>query len=294
MLKAEHLYQPGRLLSRLVHGEDRKSTTATSSFGFALDVMTDELISNSIRWKGIYDIVTAEVVYRLLDEREHALDVGAHLGLMSIVMGLRVGCHGSVRSLEPHPEIFSLLQANANRFNSSLRCAVIQPLCAAASDIPGRQQLFQPEDWHRNTGLARLAAPNAGRVLPAVSVNCVILDSAFSDLFAPALIKLDIEGHELAALSGARKMLAGPVRDIVFEDLGSYPSPVMALLEKSGFHIFALSRFLSRPKLSSPDRKGVPRRADPNYLATRDPNRAIHRLGQSGWNVLKPLFSAAN
>ena len=72
------------------------SPTALSAFGFPLDVMPDELISNSIRRKGMYDVVTAEAIYRLLDRRAQAIDAGAHVGLMSVIMALRVG--GGVES----------------------------------------------------------------------------------------------------------------------------------------------------------------------------------------------------
>jgi len=106
---------------------------------------------------------------------------------------------------------------------------------------------------------------------------------------SPELMKMDVEGHELAVLRGAGKTLA-KLRDVVFEDFTPYPSPVMTLFEQNGFRVFALSRTLSRPVLSSPDRRSVPERADPNFLATRDPDRAHARFKAGGWNVLRKLF----
>jgi hypothetical protein len=79
------------------------------------------------------------------------------------------------------------------------------------------------------------------------------------------------------------------LRDIVFEDFGVYPTPAMSLLEDNGFSIFALHRTLFRPLLVSPDRRGMPAHADPNYLATRDPERARERFAAAGWNVLRRL-----
>ena len=63
----------------------------------------------------------------------------------------------------------------------------------------------------------------------------------------------------------------------------------MVLLEAMGFQVFALWRSLLRPKLVSPDRTGMPLNADPNYLATRDPDRAMARLEPLGWKVLTTL-----
>lgn len=250
--------------------------------------MPDELISNSVRRKGIYDLVTAEVIYRLLDPGAHALDVGAHVGLMSAVMALRAGAQGQVRSFEPHPAVFAKLCVNAERMNQRLGTEVIQACNVALSHSARQAPLYLPEDWAANTGVARLdnAARNSASV--PVMVECQTLDDA-SVFPSPALMKIDVEGHELAVLQGAPQTLA-KLRDIVFEDFGAYPTPVMSLLEQDGFSVFALYRTLHRPLLVEPRRPGVPKDADPNYFATRDPERARQRFAAAGWYVLRRLM----
>lgn len=249
--------------------------------------MPDELISNSIRRKGIYDLVTAEVIYRLLDPGAHAIDAGAHVGLMSVIMALRVGADGQVHSFEPHPAVYAKLSANADRLNHALGSEVIRARNTALSDSARQAPLFLPPDWMANTGVARLdsAARNSASV--PVMVECRTLDDAVMSP-TPELMKIDVEGHEQAVLQGAARTLA-KLRDIVFEDFGSYPAPVMSLLEHNGFRIFALYRTLHHPVLVGPHRPGMPKDADPNYLATRDPERARARLASPGWNVLRRL-----
>ncbi len=288
-MKPEYVYQPGRFLERLLRKPDRRSPTALTSFGFPLDVMPDELISNSIRRKGIYDIVTAETVYRLLDPNAQAIDAGAHVGLMSVIMALRAGVRGSVYSFEPHPAVYSVLCSNAARLNQALGAEVIRTRNLALSDAARHAPLFLPRDWNANTGVARLDGPDDAQPSTAI-VECQRLDDA-SPPEKPALMKLDVEGHELAVLRGASRTL-DKLRDIVFEDFGSYPTPAMSLLEAMGFRIFALYRTLSRPILAAPDRLDLPAKADPNYLATRDPDRARHRLRDVGWTVLRPLYAS--
>jgi len=286
-LKPEYVYQPARFLQRLLHKPDRSSPNALTAFGFPLDVMPDELISNSIRRKGMYDIITAEVVYRLLDVNAQAIDAGAHVGLMSVIMALRVWPKGIVQSFEPHPAVYEILCANAARLNEALKAGIMRTSNLALSDGPREAPLYLPQDWSANTGVARLDAPeNSGE--PAASVECQTLDDAVT-LEKPVLMKLDVEGHELAVLRGAPRTLE-KLRDIVFEDFGSYRTPAMTLLERQGFRIFALHRTLSHPILADPDRHDIPEKADPNYLATRDPGRAQERFKDVGWTVLRPLF----
>jgi len=286
-LKPEYVYQPGRLLRRLIHKTDRTSAGALTTFGFPLALMPDELISNSVRRKGMYDIVTAETIYRLLDPKEQAIDVGAHVGLMSMIMALRVGREGSVHSFEPHPAVYAVLRSNAARVNAALGGDVVETQSLALSDAARQAPLFLPEDWTRNTGVARLnPAQNSAPV--SSLVDCQTLDDAGLP-GAPTFMKLDVEGHELAVLRGGPRTLE-KLRDIVFEDFGSYPTPAMSLLEENGFHIFALFRTVSRPILVGPERRDVPAAADPNYLATRDPERACKRLQSGGWHVLRRLY----
>ncbi len=271
-----------------MHKTDRASPSALTAFGFPLAVMPDELISNSIRRKGMYDIATAEAVYRLLDPKGQAIDAGAHVGLMSVIMALRVGVEGTVHSFEPHPAVYAVLRANATRLNQALGNNVIEARNVALSQEAGSAPLFLPEDWAGNTGVARLDAPLKSAPSPQ-AVDCQALDNAGISK-APELMKLDVEGHELRVLRGGARTLE-KLRDIVFEDFGSYPTPVMSLLEQNGFRIFALFRTLSRPILVGPERSGMPKEADPNYLATRDPERARKRFESSGWHVLRRLFA---
>lgn len=287
VLKPEHLYQPGRLLRRLVVKGDRRSPNALAAFGVELAVMPDELISNSIRRKGIYDVVTAETIYRLLDPGAEAIDAGAHVGLMSAIMALRVGPSGCVHSFEPNPAVYAKLSVNAGRINARLKVGVIRTHDFALSDSARQAQLFLPDDWSANTGVARLDATGN----TATTVECRTLDDSGDDsgVASPVLMKIDVEGHELAVLRGGPRTLA-QLRDIVFEDFGTYPTPAMALLEEAGFQIFALYRTLFRPILISADRRGMPRDADPNYLATRDPERARQRFASAGWRVLRRLI----
>ena len=76
----------------------------------------------------------------------------------------------------------------------------------------------------------------------------------------PNLIKLDVEGNELAMLKGLGSRISSPdLRAIVFEDGREIDSPVKLYLRKSEFII---SRPLSRREHTSHNLE--------NYIATRE------------------------
>lgn len=248
------------------------------------------MISRSIARKGIYDLVLTETVWRLLDEGEFGLDVGAHLGYVTSLMAARGGRSGKVIGLEPHPELFQELSRNVARWKGAPNSAEVTVLNVAASDTAGAGFLRIPPDWELNRGVASVLAQsqNLGERDRKCAVRRDRLDNLLEANARVGVAKLDVEGHEDAVLRGAEGFLGrGAIRDIVFEDFGRYPTPAMLLLERFGYKVFSLAKALWGPRLAPADRSGVAPWNDPNYLATLDPSRAIARLGKKGWAVLK-------
>ncbi len=52
-------------------------------------------------------------------------------------------------------------------------------------------------------------------------------------------LKLDVEGHELQLLEGAQNLIAsGNIRDILFEEFGTPPTPLSQFLEDNGYTLY--------------------------------------------------------
>ena len=139
-----------------------------------------------------------------------------------------------------------------------------------------------PSDFERNYGIASLDASGG---TTSYEVEKVRLDEVIAGRDV-GVLKIDIEGHELAALQGARDSLAkGLIRDVVFEDHDPLPSPVSRMLESAGFAISGIEETLTRPLFVS---GRAPRGWDaPTYLATRDPERTQRLMQPRGWRCLR-------
>lgn len=284
----EYLFRPEQILKRLQRkiqssSGDETIKVAALPWGPEIQITTAELIQNSIWFKGVYDIVASETIWRLTEEGETCLDIGAHIGYMTSIMTTRVGPRGKVISFEPHPVLFRELKANVGRWRTggNIRLANI-----ALSDKAGTVVLELPNDWAGNRGVARV-------VSGSTSSACETVPAArLSDVVSPqtriGVAKLDVEGHELSVLRGAEASLKNAaIRDIVFEDLGVYPTPVMRYLEDVGYSVYSLGKAFRGPRLSTPDRRGLSPRDDPNYLATVEPKRAERLLNERGWRALR-------
>lgn len=130
------------------------------------------------------------------------IDVGANVGLYSLVCARIVGEGGLVLAIEPNPEMLMRLDANVRR-NRHLQ---VRPRAFAASDAIG------PRTFYENLG-----KPNSFSLVhrdpgaQGFSVLAVPLDELvrWEKLTAPVdLIKIDAEGSEDEVIRGAEGIIS--------------------------------------------------------------------------------------
>lgn len=123
------------------------------------------------------------------------VDCGAEIGLFAALAAARVPDLAQVVALEPGEEAFAVLQPNIARLPLAGSA-----MCAAVSDFSGRATLERsPDD----------PSPHASFITAAVGgpIQVVRLDDLNLARDGTLILKLDIEGEELAALRGARSTL---------------------------------------------------------------------------------------
>lgn len=253
-------------------------------WGVSMLVDPAEDIGRSIANTGVFDPDLTEAVYRLLDPGERAVDVGANIGYVTSLMAARAGAGGDVHAYEVHPDVFRVLELNASIWSSRPEAPALHLARVGVSDCPGVGTLEVPPGFSSNMGLARLTAGNGARGESGSTVEVSRLDDLLPEQ-SFHVVKLDIEGHEAAALRGATRILSeGRVRDVIFEDHGRYPTEAMALLEGHGLRVFSLDCTLLGPRLRPPEEGfGRPQWPGPNYLATSEPDRALARFAPRGF-----------
>ncbi len=287
--KPEYLLRPGQLLRRLARGPSAGAPDAAVvdlPWGLPFEVSPAETIGRGIWHLGVHELAVSEVLWRLVDPGEVVVDVGANTGYFSALMGWRAGKGGLVMAFEPHPAMRERLEGNIARWKRGAMVGPIEVYPVALSDTCGCANLCMPDRFEENTGTAYLGgAGSAG-----IEVETRRLEDFFPQgARRPSVVKVDVEGHEASVLSGAGALLAGAgVRDVVFEEHRAYPAESARLLESRGYEVFRIERGLWGPRLSDPreacDENGW---EAPNFLATRDPDRARNRLGVRGWACLR-------
>ena len=146
--------------------------------------------------QGVYDLIVSEAITRLLEPGELGVDVGANVGYMTAIMAGRAGPAGRVISYEPHPRIHQILATNVERWKAVASIAIFR---RAVSETTGHMDLHIPATFNGNYGVASLE--DIGGEVEQVETQR--LDDAFDSKTVIALLKIDVEGHELAVLEGA-------------------------------------------------------------------------------------------
>lgn len=125
---------------------------------------------------------------------EIAVDVGANIGEVSILLSQAVGAAGQVYCFEPNPRVFRYLRGNL-RLN---RCENVDARNRAVGAVAGAVRMSDSkwDDMNRITADGGLSVPGS------------TLDAELPATAPIALMKIDVEGSELQVLEGGRTALA--------------------------------------------------------------------------------------
>jgi FkbM family methyltransferase len=158
------------------------------------------------------------------------IDVGAYIGIYSLWVSKLVGDEGLVVAIEPNPIAYQWLVNNIrlNRINN------VRTLPYAIGDELGKALLYVAQE---NIGASSLIENHlkysrlttmAIRTVPIITLDYFI-DRAKSligmNINRVDLLKMDIEGYELRAIQGAKRMLkSGLIKKLIIETHLDYVS----------------------------------------------------------------------
>jgi FkbM family methyltransferase len=146
-------------------------------------------------------------------------DVGANVGFFSVLAARLVGPAGRVYAFEPLPENVAALRRNVE-LNALANVAV---RTEAVADRSGEALLERREE----RAAARLIAEReSSPVTDVMTVRTAALDDLVfgGGLPCPDVIKLDVEGAEVRALNGMRRLLDEERPVVICETHGTWDS----------------------------------------------------------------------
>ena len=189
-------------------------------WGGRLFAHADDLsITPDLALFGEYDPAFAFYLQRRLHRGSTAFDVGANIGLFTVLMAELVGPTGRVVAYEPAPQNAALLRENVAMNYFQDRVTVLE---RAAYSEETTVRFAAPERFLGNGAVVDARAqPVADATIEAateLTVQAETLDSRAQALGAIELVKIDVEGAEHHVLRGMANLFdTARVATVVFE-----------------------------------------------------------------------------
>jgi FkbM family methyltransferase len=179
----------------------------------------------------------------LLKPGDTFIDIGANVGLYTLIAAQRVGEEGHIYAFEPSTKSYQRLVENV-RLNQLTNVTCFR---LGLSDTVNTLQMTVSLDGY--DAWNSFAKPVRGRSFGSEMVECIRLDDFFEreDLLGRvAMMKIDVEGWESRVLLGGYKVLSredAPILQVEFTELasqaaGSSCSMTYHLLEELGYRMF--------------------------------------------------------
>lgn len=173
--------------------------------GFVIAGRLDDLIHRYLYFFGVFEPGIARIFRDALRPGDIAIDVGANVGVHTLLAATLVGPQGRVHAIEASPHIHRQLRANLAANGASQ----VVTYNLAATDAPCSVPVFLHDSSNigRTTIMADIAAENRAAAEAEVEGRPLQDIVPQADLAAAKLIKIDVEGAEWLVVQGMRAML---------------------------------------------------------------------------------------
>lgn len=141
----------------------------------------------------------SSLIQSLAGNADVFVDVGANQGIFTAVASRTIRADAKIIAIEPQPSLATCIE-NTLRLSKARHWSVVRK---AVADSPGTLNLVIPEE---NFGEAHLQS-NASPPETTVNIEVTTLDEILVDASADQniVVKMDIEGGEIAALLGGKE-----------------------------------------------------------------------------------------
>src|SRR5262245_8760310 len=268
--------------------KDKRQVQAKIQAGVRMRLYTDCHLSQLI-YCNDYETSEREFLKYALKPGDIFVDVGANIGLFTVLAARYVGAGGAVYAFEPCAKTYQRLLANVE-LNGLTNVSCHQ---AALSDLSGRRDMKVSLDGF--DACNSFSQPVFGELFGSELVDSITWDEFADEHFLTgrvAMMKIDVEGWETYVVEGGARTLGredAPILQIEFNDQSALPAGVSGrklydALEALGYKMFSYDP-RERTLIPEPPRDSYPWM---NLIAAKRPWRAIARLrGDAGGRKLR-------
>lgn len=171
---------------------------------FEIDVRSD--ILGFILIYRDYERDISKLIGKYINPEKDVVDVGANIGLHSVLFSRLIHSGQKVLAIEPTPNALKYLNANLQRNECNNKVIVFDGI---AADIENSYELNVIEGKEEYSSIGEMNHPKTiGMPMTSIIVKGNTIDNLVElNQLKPGLIKIDTEGAEYKVLSGARDVM---------------------------------------------------------------------------------------
>jgi FkbM family methyltransferase len=150
------------------------------------------------RFKEKNDAAEIALLEKVIRPGDTILDIGSNIGFYARILSKLAGDQGRVFCFEPDKRNYARLESNTRKLGN------VTLFNAAVSDRPGTLKVYRSKLLNVDHRTYPVSGYDSVEETAAVSIDGLLEQGLIS---APKVIKIDIQGYELAALRGMEQTL---------------------------------------------------------------------------------------
>ena len=218
---------------------------ARTLFGAKLEGAFPDVVHSFVYFFGVWEPAITAVFRAALRPGDVVIDIGANVGLHSLLAARLVGPSGRVHAIEASPWIFARLLRNLAANDAHNVTVYNKAVTASAGPVP--VYLHESSNLGGTTIMASEAARSGAR-LEAMVEGLTLADIVpMEAILAARLIKIDVEGAEWLVLQGMADLLPKLRHDVeilvevkrdALVEMGASIDALIGLFGAAGFSAF--------------------------------------------------------
>ncbi len=228
---------------RRVAGADIDAELTVARGGLRWQLNPADFVHQDVFWHGSKDRWDVWHIERLLPADAVIVDIGSSFGYYALHLTHALGSAARAFAFEPMPGNFARLSTNIALNDAGGR---VRALNYALSDAPGEARMAPRAG---NSGSAQIGsrAPDA-MVIPLDTLD-LTWDRVAASGEGPDFVKIDVEGHEIRVLQGARGVMSRFHPAVLIEvdpprlaEAGSNTAELQNYFDALGYRAFVTER----------------------------------------------------
>ena len=222
-------------------------TTITG--GSLLFIYSRDFIGRMVYFFEDLDPKVTWVCQRILRPGDIMIDVGANVGLISIIAARLVGKTGTIHSFEPQPSLLDLFQQSikANLYNQ----IILHPV--GLSDRNGKMSLKVPKNNYGKGSLSRDYPAAETIEIPIFKLSEYMKKYQLESI---RLMKIDVEGHETQVIKGALELFKKVTPEVIIFEFNEknkkllWKNDIIQILHSIGYEFYEIPNAIFKIKLN--------------------------------------------